>query len=107
MSTAWMPMRPGTSASLGSDVGTTACHRCQAVFVSAAPSAGSVTSPTLHHGSSRDKDHFEDDDDDDVETDEDVEADDDVEEDDDDVEEDDDDVEEDDDDVKEDDVEED
>ncbi|KFK25739.1 hypothetical protein AALP_AA8G153300 [Arabis alpina] len=28
MSTAWMPMRPGASASLGSDVGATACHRC-------------------------------------------------------------------------------
>ncbi|KFK43988.1 hypothetical protein AALP_AA1G200400 [Arabis alpina] len=28
MSTAWMPMRPGTSALLGSDVGATACHRC-------------------------------------------------------------------------------
>ncbi|KFK31018.1 hypothetical protein AALP_AA6G057600 [Arabis alpina] len=28
MSTAWTPMRPGTSVSLRSDIGAAACHRC-------------------------------------------------------------------------------
>ncbi|KFK22410.1 hypothetical protein AALP_AAs60122U000100 [Arabis alpina] len=40
MSTAWTPMRPGTSVSLGSDIGATACHRCHCSVTSVPGSLG-------------------------------------------------------------------
>ncbi|KFK26429.1 hypothetical protein AALP_AA8G247100 [Arabis alpina] len=40
MSAAWTPMRPGTSVSLGSDIGATACHRCHCSVTSVPGSLG-------------------------------------------------------------------